>query len=664
MAMGKTGTWQGKDAVRLAIFSVLLFVAMLIGAIPFSVMMSTYFYGDALGAVLAGVVWMYMRSTIRKPWACLASSVIVAVIAFLFGQIWTAVLSIVVGGVLSEIIERIGAFENTAAHIVAFVVWVLCFWVGHAVLVIFSVVAFAVTIVAVALTQAKKYQATFCDTYEESGRRRIAIADRLRRLPLSFFGTRDLADVTTVMMGDIESNEHALSHALPQLWGMGLFMAASAAALLAIDWRMAVACLWVVPVSLLLVVSSRRAQGREGRRMNAAKLACAEEIQSLIDCARDIRAYNLQEVFSERFEERFESLEHLQGRYELSASVVLTSARAVLQLGIGTTLCAGAALLAAGQVGIETLLLYMLIAARIYDPVTEMLMNVLEILAVDVSNERLAEIEAHPVAEGTTEFSPKSYDVSFEDVWFSYEEGTPVLTGATFVARQGEVTALVGPSGSGKSTAAKLAARLWEPQRGTVRLGGIDVSEVDPETLLGSFSVVFQDVTLFGGTIRENIRLGRIGATDAEVEAAARAAQCDGILARLSEGIDSEISENGQTLSGGERQRISIARALLKDAPAILLDEATASLDPESETRVQRAIGELTKDKTVLVVAHRMRTVMNADRIVALEGGRAVEQGTLSELLAKDGLFARLCRLQGLGEGKEDGTEAASILIP
>lgn len=519
--------------------------------------------------------------------------------------------------------------------------------------------AFLVTLLAVGITQVNKYRATFCDTYEESSRRRIAIAERLRLLPLSFFSKRDLADLTTVIMGDTESSEHAISHALPQLWGMIAFMITSSVMLALCDWRMALACLWVVPIALGIVFASRNAQGRMGHAVSVAKLASAKAIQETIDCAQDIRACNRQEMTNERLQHQFKLVEKLQGSYELTASVALTSARSFLQIGIGTTLLAGVTLLASGELSLPLFLVFVLVATRVYDPLAEMLMNILEIFAVDVSNERLALIENHPVAGGSTKFTPMTFDVCFEDVHFSYEETTPVLKGVSFTARQGQTTALVGPSGSGKTTISKLAARLWDAQRGTIRLGGTDVVSVDPETLLGYFSEVFQDVVLFGGTVRENIRLGRRDATDEEVRAAAHAAQCDELIARLPHGLDTELAENGATLSGGERQRISIARALLKNAPIILLDEATASLDTESETCVQQAIATLTRGKTVLMVAHRMRTVLQADHIIVLNEGRIVEDGTPAELLENQGLFTHLCRLQGAIGGVETERKGA-----
>lgn len=507
--------------------------------------------------------------------------------------------------------------------------------------------AFLVALLAVGIAQAHKYRATFCDTYEESSRRRIAIAERLRLLPLSFFGKRDLSDLTTVVMSDTESNEHALSHVLPQLWGMLIFMVVSAIALLLCDWRMALACLWVVPFALGIVFASRSMQERLGRTVSTSKLNSSEAIQEIIGCAQDIRACNRQETASERLREQFTLLEKLQGRYELTASVALTSARSFLQLGIATTLLVGVGLLISGELNLSIFFLFILVAIRVYDPATEMLMNILEIFAVDVSNERLAVIENHPIAGGSTAFCPSSFDIHFENVSFSYDEKSSVLDDISFTARQGQTTALVGPSGSGKTTIITLAARLWDVQEGSIRLGGTDIASIDPETLLGNFSEVFQEVTLFGGTVRENIRIGRRNATDKEVEAAAQAAQCEEIISRLPYGLDTELAENGATLSGGERQRISIARSLLKDAPIILLDEATSSLDSESETQVQQALAVLTAGKTVLMIAHRMRTVLHADHIVVCDKGQIVEDGTPEDLLNHGGLFAHLCSLQG-----------------
>lgn len=503
-------------------------------------------------------------------------------------------------------------------------------------------------VAALGVTQSRKHQAVYCDTYEESSHLRISIAETLRKLPLSFFGRRNLGDLAAVIMDDAEFREHAMSHAVPQMWGTLLFAVLMSAALVACDWRLALASLWVLPASVAVIVASRRSQDALSSKLVECRLDASDGILETIECAADIRACNRLEGVEERLNRLFEEQERMQGRYEFAASVAFTSARSLLQAGFATFLLAAAALLAAGMLSWQALLLFCLVVPRLYDPLVDALSNMLEVFAADTSNARLSEIENHPVAQGSPEFSPQGYDIVFDDVGFSYTQGSPVLEDVSFVARQGEVTALVGPSGSGKSTVAALAARLWDPDKGRICLGGVDIAGVDPEVLLGSYAEVFQDVMLFDGTIRENIRLGRMDATDAEVEAAAEAAQCDDFVSELAQGLDADIAENGALLSGGQRQRISIARALLKDAPVILLDEATSSLDPESETRVQEAIARLTRGKTVLVVAHRMRTVLGADHVVVLDEGRVREEGAPVELLERGGLFARLCELQGV----------------
>lgn len=505
-----------------------------------------------------------------------------------------------------------------------------------------------VVVAALGVTQSCTYQAVYCETYEESGHRRLAIAETLRKLPLSFFGRRNLGDLAAVIMDDAELSEHAMSHAIPQMWGTLLFSIFVSAVLVACDWRLAVASFWVIPASLAVIVASRRSQDTLSGKLVECRLAASDGILETIECAADIRACNRLESVEDRLRRLFEEQERMQGRYEFAASVALTSARSLLQAGYATFLLAATALFAVESLSWQGFLLFCLVVPRMYDPLADAMANMLEVFAADTSNARLADIEGHPVAQGSLDFSPKGYDIAFDDVGFSYAQGSPVLKGVSFVARQGEVTALVGPSGSGKSTVAALAARLWDPDEGRIRLGGVDISGVDPEILLGSYAEVFQDVMLFDGTIRENIRLGRMDATDAEVEAAARAAQCDDFLAELAQGLDTDIAENGSLLSGGQRQRISIARALLKDAPVVLLDEATSSLDPESETRVQEAIARLTQGKTVLVVAHRMRTVLGSDHVVVLDEGRVREEGSPRELLERKGLFARLCELQGV----------------
>lgn len=483
--------------------------------------------------------------------------------------------------------------------------------------------------------------------YKESGRQRMALAERLRRLPLSFFGRRDLADLTETLMGDVKTTEHAYSHVLPELYGAYATMAIAFACLLAFDWRLAVASMWSGPVALLLLFGVRSRIQPLMRRTRLAGLRTSELIQEALECVREVRATNQEERYLERVYESVDKAERTAIRGELATGICVNGAQIVLRLGFATTLLTGSALVLEGTCDFLALFCFLLVVSRIYAPFDQALMLIAELFSARTAAGRMRSFFEEPLAEGGGEYAPDGHDVVFEHVGFSYErDGEKVLEDVSFTARAGEVTALVGPSGSGKSTCARLAARLWDASSGRVSVGGVDVSTVDPEVLLSDFSVVFQDVTLFDDTVMGNIRLGRRGASDEEVLAAARAANCDDFVSRMPEGYQTMIGENGARLSGGERQRISIARALLKDAPIVLLDEATASLDVESETEVQGALSRLLAGKTVIVIAHRMRTVMGADKVVVLEGGRVAEQGSPAELMAADGLFARMARLQ------------------
>ena len=483
--------------------------------------------------------------------------------------------------------------------------------------------------------------------YKESGRQRMALAERLRRLPLSFFGRRDLADLTETLMGDVKTTEHAYSHVLPELYGAYATMAIAFVCLLAFDWRLAVASMWSGPVALLLLFGVRSRIQPLMRRTRLAGLRTSELIQEALECVREVRATNQEERYLERVYESVDGAERTAIRGELATGICVNGAQIVLRLGFATTLLTGSALVLEGTCDFLALFCFLLVVSRIYAPFDQALMLIAELFSARTAAGRMRSFFEEPLAEGGDGYAPDGHDVVFEHVGFSYERGgEKVLEDVSFTAREGEVTALVGPSGSGKSTCARLAARLWDASSGRVSVGGVDVSTVDPEVLLSDFSVVFQDVTLFDDTVMGNIRLGRRGASDEEVLAAARAANCDDFVSRMPEGYQTMIGENGARLSGGERQRISIARALLKDAPIVLLDEATASLDVESETEVQGALSRLLAGKTVIVIAHRMRTVMGADKVVVLEGGRVAEQGSPAELMAADGLFARMARLQ------------------
>ena len=491
-----------------------------------------------------------------------------------------------------------------------------------------------------------QYASLYLATYKESASRRVNLAEILRRLPLSFFGNRDLSDLTSTMIADCSSLDQMFSHYIPQLFASIFSTLVIGAAMFFCDWRMALAVLWVVPVAILLTAGSKKIQDSFGIKNILNKRAVTDCIQEGLETIRDIKACSRQEQYMRELDKKLAAMEKGSVHSELATGVFVCSAQAFLRLGLATTILTGGALLAAGELSFLYFLGFLFAAARLYDPLGLVLQNIAATFNAKLQIERMRSILEQPVQEGTEQFTPQNYDITFDHVSFAYREGDGVLNDVSFTARQGEVTALIGPSGGGKSTACKLAARFWDASSGKVTLGGVNVSDVEPETLLKYYSMVFQDVVLFRDTVMENIRLGRRGATDAEVIAAAKAARCDEFVRKLPQGYQTMIGENGSTLSGGERQRISIARALLKDAPVILLDEATASLDVENESAVQDALSRLLQGKTVLVIAHRMRTVAGADHIVVLEKGRVVQQGTPEELMEQGGLYRRMTELQ------------------
>ena len=487
--------------------------------------------------------------------------------------------------------------------------------------------ALIVAVLAVVFaTQYWQYHATYSVVYQESARKRIGLAERLRVLPLSFFGKRDLADLTSVVMKDTADQERLFSHTMPQLFGTGASTAI---------------------VAVIVLLATTRLQTAATRKKNAAALVLADGIQEYLESNREVRALNRTDDFLARLNGNVDAFERAKLASELTTGTAVSSTQTLLRLGTVTTILAGTALVAAGQCDLLVFFCFMLVVTRLYDPINLILQSTAELIDMRESLARMRAIEQEPAQVGSVDFAPQGHDIVFDGVSFSYENGEPVLTDVSFTAREGEVTALVGPSGSGKSTAAKLAARFWDVDAGHITVGGVDVAGVDPETLLTDYTEVFQDVVLFNGTVMENIRLGRREATDEEVLAAARAANCDEFVRKMAQGYDTPIGENGALLSGGERQRISIARAILKDAPIVLLDEATASLDVESESLVQEALSRLLVGKTVLVIAHRMRTVLGADHVVVLAEGRVAEEGAPAELLAAGGLFARMVSLQG-----------------
>ena len=495
------------------------------------------------------------------------------------------------------------------------------------------------------VTHLQQYHATYGLVYNEVKSTRLSLAERLRKLRLGYFGKRDLADLTETLMGDVNRMEHVWSHVLGYLYGAYISTAIIAVCLLVYDWRLTIACLWGVPVAFGLLFGTRKISARASERTKQAAIRVSDGIQEALENVREIRATNQEVRYLAGLNQKIDDHEKVTIQGELGTGIFVNAASVIMRLGVATTILAGASLIVSGQIDFMLLFLFLLVITRVYAPFDQSLALIAELFVSQVSADRMNEIYNTPTAEGVERFQPKGHDIVFDHVGFAYDK-KKVLDGVNFTAREGEVTALVGPSGSGKSTCARLAARLWDVTEGTIRVGDVDISTVDPEALLTDYSMVFQDVVLFDDTVMENIRLGKRGATDEEVRAAAEAANCGEFIRRLPQGYDTPIGENGAKLSGGERQRISIARALLKNAPIVLLDEATASLDVENETKVQGALSRLLAGKTVLVIAHRMRTVAGADHIVVLENGHVAEQGTPAELMERGGLYRRMVELQ------------------
>ena len=512
------------------------------------------------------------------------------------------------------------------------------------------IVLVAVFVVLSLITHLQQYRATYGLVYGEVKAVRLTIAERLRKLPLGYFGKRDLADLTETIMGDVNRLEHVWSHCLGYLYGSYISTAIVAVMLFVYDWRMAIACLWGVPAAFGLLFGSRKLAKRSSERTKAAGIQVSDGIQETLENIREIRATNQEGRFLDDLNGKIDHHEKVMIKGELSTGILVNAASVIMRLGVATTILTGTGLILSGQIDFMLLFMFLLVITRVYAPFDQALALIAEMFVSQVSADRLMEIQDTPIAAGADSFAPKGHDIVFQNVGFSYDD-KQVLRGVSFTANEGEVTALIGPSGSGKSTCARLAARLWDIDAGKITVGGVDISRIDPEVLLTDYSMVFQDVMLFDDTVMENIRLGKHGATDEEVRAAAKAANCDEFVAKLPKGYDTPIGENGAKLSGGERQRISIARALLKNAPIVLLDEATASLDVENETKVQGALSHLLAGKTVLVIAHRMRTVEAADKIVVLADGRVAEEGTPAELMDKNGLYRRIVELQRQSAG-------------
>ena len=508
------------------------------------------------------------------------------------------------------------------------------------------VAGIVVTFVLIAVTTYIQYNATFLATYIESGVRRITLAEKLRKIPLSFFGKKDLSDLTSTIMADCAQMETASSHFVPELVGACISTTIVAIGLFFFDWRMAMAALWVLPISFIIVACSGKVQRSLNKKQMDLKMACADGIQEGLESARDLRAYNSQEEYMEGLDKKIKAVEKHAIVTELGTAVFVGSSQMILKLGIGTVALVGGILLAKGELDVITFFMFLMVVSRIYDPMQVSLQNLAAIIATGVQSSRLDEILSHEVQGGTRKMDNKGYDIEFSNVGFSYESGETVLNDVSFVAKQGEVTALIGPSGGGKTTVSRLASRFWDVNQGTITVGGMDISKIDPETLMSLYSIVFQDVSLMNNTVMENSRIGKMDATDEEVIAAAKLAHCDEFAEKLADGWDTMIGENGSELSGGERQRISIARAFLKDAPIILLDEATASLDVGNETMIQESLSRLIKDKTVMIIAHRMRTVADADKIVVLKDGTVAENGSPEALEKQGGIYANMVKTQ------------------
>lgn len=510
----------------------------------------------------------------------------------------------------------------------------------------FYVAGCVVCIGLILLTTFIQYNATYFATYKESGIRRIALAEHLRKIPLSFFGKKDLADLTSTIMADCTFLEQSFSHFIPELAGSIISTVLISIGLLFTDWRMALAALWVLPVAFAIVGFSAKIQENLNQKAMDVKMACADGIQECIETVRDLKANNAEQAYLKGLEKKIRAVEHRSILNEFGLAVFVVSASLVLKLGIATVALVGAVLLMQGSLSVLTFFMFLLVVSRLYDPLQGALQNLAAVISTRTNIARMNEILDHPIQQGSDRLSNQGYDIVFDHVGFAYNTGETVLKDVSFTAKQGEVTALVGPSGGGKTTVSRLAARFWDINRGKITVGGMDVSRIDPETLLSLYSIVFQDVTLFDNTILENIRIGNKDATDEQVIAAAKLANVDEFAEKLPDGWHTNIGENGCELSGGERQRISIARAFLKNAPIILLDEATASLDVENETLIQTALSRLIADKTVLVIAHRMRTVAGADKIVVLSDGTVAEEGSPKDLEEKNGVYAHMVKLQ------------------
>ena len=522
---------------------------------------------------------------------------------------------------------------------------------------VWAVSAAALAMIAVLFILEKlKYGKTYNGAYEEAANVRISLAESLRKLPLSYFGRRDLSYLTSTLLNDVTLIEESLSHAVPELFG-GIISILIAAALLAfLDWRMTIALFIFAFAGFFIIVAARSVLDKKAKQVFARKDSIYDSLQQMIDNIKVLKSSDKKAAYVQKLKDDITESTYITLKAEAAGGAFIFGSAAIIRFGFPLVISYGAYLLSQGRIELLTYIVFLLVSCRIFDPLTTVFMMLGEFFLMLIAVERKQAIVNYPKQTGTESFKPNGYDIRYDNVSFSYNEPNGkdadsdteenTVSGIDFTAKQGEITALVGHSGCGKSTIARLAARFWDASSGTVSVGGVDVSTVDPETLLAVFSIVFQDVVLFNDTVYNNILIGNRNATKEQVLAAAKAARCDSFIEKLPQGYDTEIGENGYTLSGGERQRLSIARALLKDAPIILLDEATAALDPENETLIQHAIGTLIKGKTVIVIAHRLRTVENADKIIVLNKGTIAETGTHSELMEKNGIYRQMYRLQ------------------
>ena len=510
----------------------------------------------------------------------------------------------------------------------------------------FFIIAIIAVLILIALTAVFQYRSTFLSTYIESGVRRRTLAEKLRKIPLSFFGKKDLADLTNTIMSDCSLIETGSSHWIPELVGSIVSAAIVVISLFFFDWRMALAAVWVMPVAFIIVISSKTVMSKVHDKTMKYRVECLDGIQEGLETLRDLRSYNMTDTYMEGLNRKIKAVENHAIVAEFANAAFVCSAQMILKLGIGTVAVVGSSLLIKGEISVLTLFMFLLVVTRMYEPFQIALQNVAAIISLDANCRRMDEILSHEEQTGSETLDNKGCDIKFDHVAFSYKDGEQVLSDVSFTAKQGEVTALIGPSGGGKTTVSRLAARFWDNDKGTITVGGMNVSKIDPEKLLSLYSIVFQDVTLFNNTVMENIRIGKKDATDEEVMAAARLAHCEDFVEKMPEKWNSMIGENGSELSGGERQRISIARAFLKDAPIILMDEATASLDVDNESLIQESISKLIRNKTVLIIAHRMRTVDGVDKIVVLKDGKVAEQGSPEELRKANGIYKHMAEMQ------------------